>query len=124
MTGRAGRPFREGESRSVGPRAAEGSSGDRRIAIEVRDTGCGIPESLLPRLFEPYFSTKSGGTGLGLGLARRAIEEHGGTIVLRSRPGQGTVVTVTLPAAAAGADVLPLGGGASMRPWRSCCWFP
>ena len=97
----------EGGTLSLAARGAEASSGHRRIAIEVRDTGCGIPESLLPRLFEPYFSTKSGGTGLGLGLARRAIEEHGGTIVLRSRPGQGTLVTVTLPAAPAGVVVAP-----------------
>ncbi|HYS77228.1 MAG TPA: ATP-binding protein, partial [Candidatus Dormibacteraeota bacterium] len=97
----------EGGTLSVSARVAEGSSGDRRIAIEVHDTGCGIPESLLPRLFEPYFSTKRGGTGLGLGLARRAIEEHGGTIALRSRPGEGTLVTVTLPAAPAGVGVAP-----------------
>ena len=95
----------EGGTLSVAARPADGPSGDRRIAIEVRDTGCGIPEALLPRLFEPYFSTKSGGTGLGLGLARRAVEEHGGTIVLRSRRGQGTVVTVTLPAAPTGVGV-------------------
>jgi len=95
----------EGGTLRLSARAEEGPGGERRIAIEVRDTGCGIPEALLPRLFEPYFSTKSGGTGLGLGLARRAIEEHGGTIVLRSRPGQGTQVTVTLPAAPAGVGV-------------------
>ncbi|MCZ6695757.1 MAG: ATP-binding protein, partial [Acidobacteria bacterium] len=60
---------------------------------------------LLPRLFEPYFSTRSGGTGLGLAIARRAIEEHGGSITIDSAPGEGTVVLLRLPVAA------PAGGG-------------
>ncbi|MBI4168657.1 MAG: HAMP domain-containing protein, partial [Acidobacteria bacterium] len=72
-------------------------AGRARVRIEVRDTGVGIDPALLPRLFEPYFSTKSGGTGLGLGVARKAVEEHGGTIDIRSRPGEGTVVGLTLP---------------------------
>ncbi|MEK7282462.1 MAG: ATP-binding protein, partial [Acidobacteriota bacterium] len=93
----------QGGALLVSARPADGPSGEARVAIEVRDTGCGIPEALLPRLFEPYFSTKSGGTGLGLGLARRAVEEHGGTIEVRSREGSGTVVTLALPAAPAGA---------------------
>jgi signal transduction histidine kinase/HAMP domain-containing protein len=93
----------EGGALAVSAHAADGPSGEARVAIEVRDTGCGIAEALLPRLFEPYFSTKSGGTGLGLGLARRAVEEHGGTLELQSREGQGTVVTLALPAAPAGA---------------------
>ena len=93
----------QGGALLVSARPAGGPSGEARVAIEVRDTGCGIPEALLPRLFEPYFSTKSGGTGLGLGLARRAVEEHGGTIEVRSREGSGTVVTLALPAAPAGA---------------------
>ena len=84
----------------VGASVARGRRGDARVAILVTDTGEGIPEHILPRLFEPYFSTKSGGTGLGLGLARRSVEEHGGTIEIRSRPGRGTVVTLTLPASA------------------------
>ncbi|MBI1951206.1 MAG: HAMP domain-containing protein [Acidobacteria bacterium] len=87
----------------VSARPADGPSGEARVVIEVRDSGCGIPEALKPRLFEPYFSTKSGGTGLGLGLARRVLEEHGGTIEVRSREGSGTVVILALPAAPAGA---------------------
>ena len=90
----------------VGASVVRGSRGDARVAILVTDSGVGIPEHLLPRLFEPYFSTKSGGTGLGLGLARRTVEEHGGTIEIRSRPGRGTVVTLTLPASA-----VPVGSG-------------
>jgi signal transduction histidine kinase len=51
------------------------------------------------RAFEPYFSTKTGGSGLGLANAKRSIELEGGTIALASVPGQGTTVTITLPAA-------------------------
>jgi signal transduction histidine kinase len=72
------------------------------VRVLVRDTGVGVAPELLPRLFEPYFSTRSGGTGLGLALARKAIEEHGGTISLSSRVGEGTVVTLTLPVAGGG----------------------
>jgi signal transduction histidine kinase len=53
----------------------------------------------LERVFDPYFSTKDSGTGLGLPIAKKIIEEHGGTIRLESRPGAGTTVTVELPAA-------------------------
>jgi len=93
----------DGGALAVSARAANGPSGEARVVIEVRDNGCGIPDALMPRLFEPYFSTKSSGTGLGLGLARRAVEEHGGTLELSSREGEGTVVTLALPAVAAGA---------------------
>ena len=54
------------------------------------------PEAL-PRLFEPYFTTKSSGTGLGLLIARRIVEEHGGSIEARNREGGGLVVEVRLP---------------------------
>jgi signal transduction histidine kinase len=70
------------------------------LAIEVRDTGGGIPAELLPRLFEPFATTKERGTGLGLAVSRRIIEEHGGTIDVRPQPPMGTVFIVTLPAAA------------------------
>jgi signal transduction histidine kinase len=60
-----------------------------RVTITVRDTGTGMPPGVLARIFEPYFSTKSGGTGLGLAIARRAVEEHGGGIEIRSHPGPG-----------------------------------
>ncbi len=89
----------EGGTLSVGADLEDGPDGRARVRLEVRDTGTGIDPAVLPRLFEPYFSTKSGGTGLGLAIARRAVEEHGGGIDLRSRPGEGTVVTLTLPVA-------------------------
>jgi signal transduction histidine kinase len=73
------------------------------LALDVIDTGEGIPPDRLPRIFQPYFSTKQGGTGLGLPTARRIIEDHGGTITVTSEPGKGTAVRVRLRTSAAGA---------------------
>jgi signal transduction histidine kinase len=53
---------------------------DSKVVITVQDSGPGVPPDLLPKIFDPYFSTKSTGTGLGLAIARKAIEEHGGRI--------------------------------------------
>ncbi|MEQ8762929.1 MAG: ATP-binding protein [Planctomycetota bacterium] len=68
------------------------------VAIEVIDDGPGIPPDKLGRIFEAYFSTRRGGSGLGLPLARRIIEEHGGTLTVESEVGQGTDFTIRLPA--------------------------
>lgn len=65
--------------------------------LEIRDTGCGIPENSLERVFEPYFTTKSTGLGLGLVLTRKIVEAHGGSIVIDSEQGRGTRVTVRIP---------------------------
>lgn len=65
--------------------------------LSVTDTGPGIAPETLARVFQPYFTTKSGGTGLGLPTARRLIEEHGGTLKVESEVGRGTMFTVTLP---------------------------
>ncbi len=67
------------------------------IVIAVTDTGVGIPRGALRRIFEPFYTTKSYGTGLGLAVARHILDEHGGTIRCDSRPGRGTTVTITLP---------------------------
>ena len=67
--------------------------------IAVLDSGPGVPPDLLPRIFDPYFSTHDTGTGLGLPIARRIAEEHGGAITARNRPEGGLEVAVTLPAA-------------------------
>jgi signal transduction histidine kinase len=77
--------------------------GDRRgLEIAVCDTGEGIAEEVLPRAFDAFFSTREGGTGLGLPIARRIVEAHGGTLVLRSREDEGTVATISLPGGPAG----------------------
>lgn len=71
--------------------------GKGRVEIRVVDNGCGIPEEALEKVFEPYFTTKKQGIGLGLALTKRILEEHAGEISLLSRPGQGTQVTLKLP---------------------------
>ncbi|MDB4968677.1 MAG: sensor histidine kinase [Myxococcales bacterium] len=68
------------------------------VALQVTDTGCGIAASDLPRIFEESFSTRQGG-GLGLPIARRIVEQHGGSIVVESSEGHGSSFTVWLPAA-------------------------
>jgi hypothetical protein len=65
--------------------------------IAVSDTGQGIPADDLPNIFRPFYTTKGNGTGLGLSLARRIVEEHGGRIEVASRPGQGSTFRVMLP---------------------------
>jgi nitrogen fixation/metabolism regulation signal transduction histidine kinase len=70
---------------------------ERFVTVRVRDTGSGMDEEALARVFEPYFSTKTSGTGLGLPIARRNVEISGGAIEVESARGQGTVVTMRLP---------------------------
>jgi signal transduction histidine kinase len=67
------------------------------VRLEIRDTGVGIPAEHLSRIFEPLFTTKPGGTGLGLYIVHEIITAHDGTVTLQSRPGQGTTFTLTLP---------------------------
>ncbi|MEK7724005.1 MAG: ATP-binding protein [Acidobacteriota bacterium] len=66
------------------------------VKIEVSDTGDGIKEENLPKIFEPYFSTKETGTGLGLAIVKRIIDEHSGTIEVESKKGEGTRFVVKL----------------------------
>jgi len=70
---------------------------DEEVEINVIDTGPGIPEQLQEKIFEAYYTTKPGGTGLGLPTCRRIIEEHDGHIDLHSEPGKGTSFTIVLP---------------------------
>jgi two-component system sensor histidine kinase HydH len=67
------------------------------LEVRFRDTGVGIPPSDLKSLFIPFFTTKEKGTGLGLPISQRIIENHGGTIEVRSKPGAGSTFTVLLP---------------------------
>jgi signal transduction histidine kinase len=75
---------------------AEHAHHAHHVAIAVRDTGVGMDEDALARVFEPYFSTKATGTGLGLTIASRNVELSGGTIAVASRKGEGTTVTIRL----------------------------
>ncbi len=70
---------------------------DDRLSIDVRDSGEGIPADKLERVFEVFFTMREGGTGLGLPIARRIVEEHGGTLGLSSKPGAGTTARILLP---------------------------
>jgi two-component system nitrogen regulation sensor histidine kinase NtrY len=72
------------------------------IVVDLIDTGVGMDAEAIGRMFEPYFSTKATGTGLGLTIAKRNIELIGGTIALTSVRGEGTTVTITVPAAESG----------------------
>jgi signal transduction histidine kinase len=73
------------------------SAHERWLTITISDTGPGIPLDVQRRIFEPFFTTKTRGTGLGLAVARRVIEEHGGTIEIASELGKGTTFTIQLP---------------------------
>jgi PAS domain S-box-containing protein len=79
---------------------ARRESGGNRIVLEVSDTGPGIDEETMPRIFEPFFSTKSAGRGMGLAAIRGIVENHDGEIRVASRPGEGATFTVLLPASA------------------------
>ena len=75
------------------------NNGNGWVQIQVADTGEGIDPSDQPHVFEPYFSTKNTGTGLGLAIVHNIVKAHQGDILVESRPGQGTTVQITLPAA-------------------------
>jgi len=73
------------------------SARGQSLILTVEDTGEGVPADLLPKIFEPYVSTKAKGMGLGLAIARRIVEAHGGRIAVESQPGHGTRFAVSVP---------------------------
>ena len=70
---------------------------DYRVEITIRDTGCGMSEEVQQNMFNPYFTTKENGTGLGMSIVQKIIEEHGGEISIESREGIGTSIYLSLP---------------------------
>ena len=70
---------------------------ERRAQIKIIDTGKGIAPEDISKVFEPYYSTKETGTGLGLAIVKKALDDHGGSISVCSKPGSGTTFTITLP---------------------------
>ena len=69
------------------------------LRLQIADTGHGITEEEAKKIFEPFYTTKEQGLGLGMPYAKKIIEQHGGTISLNSRPGEGTTISIMLPAA-------------------------
>jgi signal transduction histidine kinase len=67
------------------------------VRVEITDSGCGIPENELTKIFEPFFSTKKNGTGLGLSVSYGIIRKHGGDIYALSQPDKGSSFIITLP---------------------------
>ncbi len=82
----------EGGRLDIAARAEEG-----RLVVTVADTGPGIPPEVMPRIFEPFVTTKKSGTGLGLAISQSIIHQHGGTITAGNGPRGGAVFTITLP---------------------------
>ncbi len=81
---------------------------DDSVMVEVRDSGCGIPEEDLERITEPFFSTRPEGTGLGLAIAQRIAQAHGRGLEFDSTLGKGTTVSLRLPASLPHADTSPI----------------
>ena len=80
----------------VGVLPRPGAKGSSRVEISVRDDGTGISADVLPRIFEPHFSTSTSGSGLGLAISRQLVEGWGGEISVESAPGEGATVLISL----------------------------
>ena len=74
-----------------------GRRSSQMVDITISDTGCGIEEEEMDRIFTPYFTTKSKGSGLGLAISQKIIEDHHGLLKIESSPGEGTTMIVSLP---------------------------
>jgi signal transduction histidine kinase len=84
---------------------------DGEVHISVKDTGIGIPEDNLPKIFEPYFTTRDNGSGLGLTLVFKIIREHRGEITVKSKEGEGTTFFIVLPIPQKERRLITFGGG-------------
>ena len=72
-------------------------AGENAVQIEISDTGKGIDEKVIAKIFQPFFTTKPKGTGLGLAITKRLIEQHGGDISAENNPGGGATFKIRLP---------------------------
>jgi two-component system sensor histidine kinase HydH len=78
---------------------ASAEPGRKMVAIRVADTGVGIASEDMQRIYQPFFTTKARGLGVGLTLVRRIVRRFGGAVDIESSAGRGTVITLTLPTA-------------------------
>lgn len=86
---------------------------DEELRISVEDSGMGISEDDLPKIFEPYFTTKENGTGLGLTITFKIVREHDGEISVTSRSGQGSIFIISLPVPQKERRLIPYNGGSA-----------
>ena len=77
------------------------------VDIDFTDTGVGIPANKMDKICAPFFTTKTKGTGLGLAIVRKIVETHGGRLVIRSTPGEGSTFTIQLPIHPVPAGMIP-----------------
>jgi PAS domain S-box-containing protein len=84
---------------------------DNHVWVSFADNGCGIAAENVARVFDPYFTTKESGSGLGLFIVRRIVREHGGELMLESNPGRGTIARILLPIEERRLRLLPSGEG-------------
>jgi signal transduction histidine kinase len=87
-----------------------GGNGTEAVTLSVRDSGCGIPAAELPRIWDPYVTSKAGGTGLGLAIARQTVLAHRGTVDATSVEGEGTEIRFVLPVSGASPEADDGGG--------------
>jgi signal transduction histidine kinase len=81
-------------------RMADGGAGREAVLVEVTDDGPGMPTEVSDKVFDPFFTTKAQGSGLGLAIVRKIVDAHDGRLDLRTAPGQGTTIRLTLPVSA------------------------
>jgi signal transduction histidine kinase len=103
----AAQSIAEGRAEANEIRIVTARAGEREVAVEVHDTGCGIPRESLKQIFDAFYTTKPIGIGTGLGLAicHRIVTSHGGTIAVESEVGSGTVFRINLPVSRSQATV-------------------
>jgi len=89
----------EGGQLTIRAQAAEtGGENAPEVVVEIADTGPGIPKEIKEQIFNPFFTTKKSGVGLGLAIVSKIVDAHGGTVKLVNAPGRGACFLVTLPA--------------------------